>query len=44
MTDDTDQNSPVKVKFARVERLVNPLTMGGQDSPYFRSTSPGAIT
>lgn len=33
MTDDTDQNSPVKVKFARVESLVNPLTMGGQNSP-----------
>ncbi|KOS41884.1 hypothetical protein ACN38_g7227 [Penicillium nordicum] len=44
-TDDTDQNSPVKVKFARVECLVNPLTMGGQNSPYFfRSTSPVVIT
>lgn len=43
-TDDTDQNSLVEVKFARVECLVNPLTMGGQNSPYFRSTSPVAIT
>lgn len=40
MTGDTDQNSPVKVKFVRVERLVNPLTMGGRDAPYFRFYQP----
>lgn len=39
MTGDTDQNSP-DVKFARVERLVNPLTMDGQDPPYFPVFQP----
>jgi hypothetical protein len=43
MTGDTDQNPP-DVKFARVERLVNRLTMGGQSPPTSQSPSPVVIT